>query len=228
MPNSCFRSRQLLNEAPVWLFPGSPVASTLPPLPSGGLAPLVEKKGNPLKPSRKEEDTSCGGGFRWRRARPGAENEEHWPGRAHLEKVTACAGATGKRIRNRWGFPPAFAPFLREKVWRGGGRTPEHGLPSCSRGPPSRSVRFPGLVSAQGGLGASSTGLGREPRHPPLPLPTPPPPLPPRFSRLCLCKCSDSLTPELLGCPSALYLQWGVSWLCLKVGGVLLKVVGGG
>ena len=89
--------------------PGSclppPMDSALPSLPSGGPAHFgAGEKGEPTRALQKRRRDILWGGFRERRARPGAENEEHWPGRTHLEKIIASAGVSGKRIQNSPGW----------------------------------------------------------------------------------------------------------------------------
>lgn len=120
-----------------WPSPAS--GSSLAPLaglppghhcPQVGRLPLLqEKKRNPQRSLRKRKGQLVGR-FEGSRARPGAENEEHWPGRAHLEKVIASTGTRGKRIQAQRGFP-ACAPRLSCE-----GRCGGRGAASRAQAPP--------------------------------------------------------------------------------------------
>lgn len=81
-----------------------------PFFPQVGWSSLVRRKrGNHQRPPEKRKVQLAGYSFRGSRAQPEAK-EEHWPGRPHLEKVIASAGASGKRIRDRQGVSGSCSP----------------------------------------------------------------------------------------------------------------------
>lgn len=197
MPNSCFRSRQWLNEAPVWLFPGSPCGLYPATFTLWWPGPLWWRKGNPrsLLEKRKIHLVGVvlgGGGLdQGLKMRNAAQEGPTWrrslPVLAPLERGSGT-GRVSTCIRP-----------LSEKIRCGGvGATPEHRLPPCS--------------SAQEGLGASSTGLGREPRHPHLIPSTSPSPLlthPASPDYSVFANAQTARPQSCRACPGTVYLQCG-------------------
>lgn len=213
MPNSCFRSRQWLNEAPVWLFPGSPCGLYPATFTLWWTGPLWWRKRGThwsLLEKRKIHHVGAvlgGGGLNQGLKMRNTDQEgPTW-------RRSLLCWCLWKEDPEEAGVSTCIRPFT-EKIRCGGvGATPlSTGCLPAPAGPTSRIVGVPGLLSAQGGLGASSTGLGREPRHPHLiPSTTPTPLLPhpasPDYS--VFANVQTACPQSCWACPASLYLQCG-------------------